>query len=255
MLSRGFVLTATAVCLALLAVAQDNYEIQVYAYDTVPAKSTMVELHSNFTVDGSKTVSNGVLPTNHAEHETIEITHGVKDWAEVGFYFFNSQNPGRGMQFVGSHIRPRVTVPKSWNWPVGVSISQEFGWAKTAYSEDDWSYELRPIIDKQVGKTYLSLNPTFEHALHGPNAANGFEFTPNVNLGYDVTEKANLALEYYGAVGHITDFDPKSAQQHQLFYALNYDFGPAWEFNIAYGVGLTGATDKSMVKMIIGRRQ
>ena len=39
--------------------AQDNYEIQVYAYDQVEPHHTMVELHSNFTIDGSKTIQNG----------------------------------------------------------------------------------------------------------------------------------------------------------------------------------------------------
>ena len=76
------------------AVAQDNYEIQVYGYDTVDPGHTMVELHSNFTIDGSKAVVDGVLPTNHAEHETIEITHGVTDWFEVGFYIFTSERNG-----------------------------------------------------------------------------------------------------------------------------------------------------------------
>src|SRR5713226_3117614 len=56
---------------APLARAQDNYEIQVYAYDTVEPGHTMVELHSNFTIDGSKTVQDGLLPANHAQHETI----------------------------------------------------------------------------------------------------------------------------------------------------------------------------------------
>jgi hypothetical protein len=41
--------------LAALARAQDNYEIQVYGSDTVSPRRTMVELHSNFTADGSKT--------------------------------------------------------------------------------------------------------------------------------------------------------------------------------------------------------
>ncbi len=36
--------------------AQDNYEIQVYGYDLVDPGHTMVELHSNFTIDGSKEV-------------------------------------------------------------------------------------------------------------------------------------------------------------------------------------------------------
>ena len=74
--------------------AQDNYEIQVYGYDTVEPHHTMVELHSNFTIDGSKTVVDGVLPTNHAEHETIEITHGFTDWFELGFYIFTSVRNG-----------------------------------------------------------------------------------------------------------------------------------------------------------------
>ena len=60
------------------AAAQDNYEIQVYGYDTVAPGHTMLELHSNFTVDGSETVVGGVLPTNHATHETLETTHPAR---------------------------------------------------------------------------------------------------------------------------------------------------------------------------------
>src|SRR5580693_7119581 len=73
-----------------LTQAQDNYEIQVYGSDLVDPGHTMVELHSNFTIDGSKTVVDGVYPTNHAEHETVEITHGFNDWFECGFYIFTS---------------------------------------------------------------------------------------------------------------------------------------------------------------------
>ena len=93
---------------ASLAAAQDNYEIQVYGADTVAPRSTMVEIHSNFTVEGSKTVEDGVLPSNHAEHETLEITQGINDWAEVGFYVFTSIQSDGGWQWVGDHIRPRV---------------------------------------------------------------------------------------------------------------------------------------------------
>ena len=76
--------TALSFALSGSVRAQDNYEIQVYGYDTVPPRSTMVEIHSNFTVEGSKTVQDGMLPTNHAEHETLEITQGINDWSEVG---------------------------------------------------------------------------------------------------------------------------------------------------------------------------
>ena len=64
---------------ATLARAQDNYEIQVYGSDLVDPGHTIFELHSNFTIDGSKTIVDGLYPTRHAEHETVEITHGFND--------------------------------------------------------------------------------------------------------------------------------------------------------------------------------
>ena len=96
------------------AAAQDNYEIQVYGADTVEPGHTMVELHSNFTIDGSKTMIDGVYPTNHAEHETIEITHGFTDWFETGFYIFTSARSGHGLAVGGrSHPAARSRSPES----------------------------------------------------------------------------------------------------------------------------------------------
>src|SRR5271169_5127362 len=143
-----FFLAGALLASAPVASAQDNYEIQVYEYDTVEPHHTMVELHSNFTIDGSKTVEDGVLPTNHAEHETIEITHGFTDWFEVGFYIFTSERSGQGIQWVGDHIRPRVAIPKKWKWPVGLSLSNEIGYQRRQFSTDTWTWEIRPIIDR-----------------------------------------------------------------------------------------------------------
>jgi hypothetical protein len=134
------------------AKAQDNYEIQVYGSDTVPPETTMLELHSNFTLKGSdpapgsQFTAYGVYPTNHAEHETVEITQGVNNWSEVGFYIFTSARSSDGWQWVGDHIRPRVRAPDSWHWPVGVSLSLEFGYQRASFFKDTWTLELRPIV-------------------------------------------------------------------------------------------------------------
>jgi hypothetical protein len=95
-----------------------------------------VELHSNFRVEGSKTTIDGVLPTNHAEHEAVEITQGVTDWFETGFYIFTSIQSDGGWQWVGDHIRPRFRIPESWHWPVGVSLSNEIGYRRPEFSAD-----------------------------------------------------------------------------------------------------------------------
>jgi hypothetical protein len=261
--SRRFTRSTLGTLFALAAVflaagpavhAQDNYEIQVYGVETVKPRTTMIELHSNFTITGSKEITDGVLPTQHAFHETIEITQGITPWFEVGFYIFTSAKSGFGWHWVGDHIRPRFRIPEEWHWPVGVSISNEIGYQQRQYSVNTWTWEIRPIIDKQLGRLYLSFNPTFDRAIHGPDAKRGFEFSPNFKAGYDVTKKISAGFEYYGALGPITGFDPLHDQGQQLFPSIDLNLSPDWEFNFGVGVGLTHGTDHLIVKMIIGRR-
>jgi hypothetical protein len=254
LLLSGFAALASAASAVAPCHAQDNYEIQVYSYDTVPPAHTMVELHSNFTVEGSKTVTEGVLPSNHAEHETLEITQGITNWFEVGFYVFTSIQSDGGWQWVGDHIRPRVRVPDSWHWPVGVSISNEIGYQRRDFSLDTWTWEIRPIVDKKIGPWYLSFNPTLDRSFHGASVHQGVVFSPNAKVSYDFTKRIAGGLEYYASYGPITSFDPLHQQQQQFVPAIDLDLGPNWEFNFGVGVGATASTDHLIIKCIVGRR-
>src|ERR1044071_2163025 len=243
-LVRAVALLATLSALTLApsrAAAQENYEIQVYASPTMPRGVTMFELHSNYTINGRRAISgDGEVPTYHALHETVEITHGFNGWSELGFYWFMAKPDGQGLQWVGTHLRPRVSIPESWGWPVGLSLSQEIGYARARFSADTWTYELRPIIDKEMGRLYVSINPVLGKSLRGPNSSTPFEFTPNVNVGYDVTRRVNLAVEYYGATGTVKRSEPLADQEHVLYGVVNLDLGPELEFNLGYGTGMTG---------------
>ena len=106
-MQKSFVFIPLWLSGCLLIHAQGNYEIQVYGSDTVAPGRTMVEIHSNFTINGSSlsassspskvaTLADGTLPTNHQLHETLEITQGCNDWFETGFYVFTSAGPGQG---------------------------------------------------------------------------------------------------------------------------------------------------------------
>lgn len=39
-------------------------------------------------------------------------------------------------------------APASWHLPVGISLSAEVGYQRPEYSDQTWSVEVRPIIDK-----------------------------------------------------------------------------------------------------------
>jgi len=238
---------------SLAAKAQDNYEIQVYGSETVEKGHTMVELHSNYTANGFVTGADGQLPDNHVEHETVEITHGWTPWFETGFYFFNSIGSDGRTAYVGSHIRPRVAAPESWKWPVGVSLSAEFGFQKKAFSANTSTLEIRPIVDKKWNKLYISINPTLDKSFAGPDESRGFIFSPNVKGSYDVTKAVALGLEYYGSTGPFFHYDAFQDQVHQLFIATDLNVDPKWEFNGGIGYGFTDATEKLIFKIIIGR--
>jgi outer membrane putative beta-barrel porin/alpha-amylase len=253
----GIVAVGLFVACALLpsfARAQGNFEIQVYPSETVPPGTTMVELHSNVAALGTTGKENGVLPTQGAFHETLEITQGWTSWFETGFYVFTSIQPDSGWEWVGDHIRPRVRVPESWHLPVGLSLSTEIGYQQRRFSTDTWTLEIRPIIDKQWGPWYVSFNPAFGLSLKGETAHRGFEFSPSFKVGYDVTPKVSLGLEYYGTIGPVSRADPWREQQHQIFPVVDLNLGPKWEFNFGVGVGLTPSTDRLIVKMILGYR-
>ena len=234
--------------------AQGNYEIQVYGADTVPPKNLMVELHTNFTPNGQTRTIDGVYPTNHQEHETLELTQGLTSWAEIGFYVFTSTQNGHGVQWVGDHIRPRVRVPDSWHWPVGVSLSTEIGYQRAVYSPDTWTWELRPIIDKSVGRWYFAVNPALERTWHGPDVSQGVGFAPGAKISYDFTKAVSAGIEYYADYGRIGSFEDIHGQQQQIFAVTDLNVSPKWEINLGIGVGPTAATDHLIVKAIVGRR-
>ena len=249
---KFLLLAGIALAAAATAHAQGNYEIQVYGADTVAPRSTMVELHSNFTARGHPKMG-GVAATNHAEHETVEITQGVNSWSEVGFYIFTSEQSGLGAQWVGDHIRPRVRVPDQWHWPVGASLSMEMGYQRALFSPDTWTWEIRPIIDKTSGRWYFAVNPALERTWHGPDVDLGVDFSPAVKISYDFTRQIAGGVEYYADYGSITNIASLHNQQQQIFPAIDLNVSPKWEINFGVGVGPTAATDHWIVKGILGR--
>lgn len=249
-----FALIASLFLGSLSARGQGNYEIQVYGSETVPPKNLMVELHSNHSVSGETQTIDGVIPTNHQQRETLELTQGINDWSEIGFYVFTSEQNGHGIQWVGDHIRPRVRAPERWHLPIGLSLSTEIGYQRAAYSPDTWTWEIRPIVDKTMGRWYLAFNPAFERTWHGPDVKQGVGFSPAVKVSYDFTRKISGGIEYYADYGRIGAFDALHDQQQQVFAVTDLNLSPVWEINFGVGLGPTAATDHLIVKGILGRR-
>lgn len=246
-------LVGIAVLLSRPCAAQENYEIQVYGSETVAPKTSMIELHSNFIIMGTQQGEEGVLPTNHVLHETVEVTQGITPWFETGFYVFTTVQNGH-WDWVGDHIRPRVRAPEQWHWPVGVSLSAEVGYQRRQYATDTWSLELRPIVDHQKGRLYWSVNPVLDKGYTGLPSDLKWQFSPDAKISWDFTKQVAFGLEYYGSFGPVTGVFPFHEQSQQFVPAFDLDVSPRWEINFGVGVGATAGADHMLVKTIIGRR-
>ncbi len=174
----------------------------------------MVELHSNFTIDGSKQMVNGLYPTNHALHETIEITHGWNDWFETGFYILLACPPGMGL--VGYHIRPRVRIPE-WHWPVGVNLSTKSATSAANFPSTRGHGRCARL---SINKSDHGIGPSTPHSTVCCTArpfTRAESFSPNFKFSYNFTPKIASGLEYYGSLGPVTGFYAVIPAAQQFF--------------------------------------
>jgi hypothetical protein len=98
------------------------------------------------------------------------------------------------------------------------------GYQRAVYSPDTWTWAIRPIIDKAIGRWYF--------------------FTSVVSGG----------LAYYADYGRLGEFAPLHDQQQQVFAVTDLNVSPQWEINLGVGIGATAATEHLIVKAILGRR-
>jgi hypothetical protein len=244
----------TLCLVASRACAQDLFEIQVYPYETVEPHHTMFEFHMNFFPSGTKETQNGLFPNNHQFHLTVEITHGLTPHWELGAYLVTAYVPGIGPKFAGSRIRPRFRIPESWHLPFRLGVSTELGFNKHQFDLNTITLEIRPILEKEFGKWYFSVNPDLSKSFQGVDAHRAPSFEPGVKISYNLTKRLAPGIEYYAETGPISHFLPLGQQHHLLFPTLDVNTSPEWELNFAVGRGLTGSSEHWIVKWIIGRR-
>ncbi|HVZ56371.1 MAG TPA: hypothetical protein VG870_06905 [Chitinophagaceae bacterium] len=234
-----------------LGFSQADNEIQVYSSPITQKDVTFLELHSNYTFRGR----DGLPDPKSARYlnESLEITHGLGGNFEMGVYFFTAVVPGQHYEYLGTHIRPRYTVPEKWKWPFGASLSLEIGFLRPSSQQDYiWEGEIRPILDKTFGNWYVALNPNMDFALTGNDKHLGI--TPQFKSVYTIQQKVGVGFEYYGTLGTFREILPGREQEHLIGPMVDLYFLPGWECNTGYLFGVTPNSNHGIFKLLVGRR-
>jgi len=234
----------------------DPFEFEVYPSQTVGKGMIEVESLNSFVADGhteeDEGTSSGEFPSQYMYRTALELTYGLTDKIEFAAYLNLARPNAASFQYAGSKYRLRGSLLEQGQLPVDLGWYIELEWNKTPqFDENELELELRPIIEKDFGRFEIDLNPKFEKALVGAEKDEGFEFGYVAGVYYNYTRRLSPGLEFYGAIGFMSDVEPLNDQQHYVFPVIRGAFDDGFEYSFGPGIGLTSGSDRVLIKLNI----
>jgi hypothetical protein len=238
------------IVLACAAWAQDPFELHVYEYETLPPGVWTLETHLNYVPSGTTSAAGLLLPTDNQAHVTFELTRGIAPNLAIGAMLLTATGPGvaPAIHYAGWRILPHVAAPKSWGLPLDIGLVVEVSFQDQRYEENTRQIELRPIIQKNVGRYQFDFNPVFERGWRGQGTSDGWVFEPNLRLGYELSPKLDASIEYYGTLGPVRSIQPLRQEVHQIYPGVDWKISEHLLCNLGIGFGLTPSGNQLVVK-------
>ena len=236
--------------------AADPFEIQVYDGTANDPGVAGLELHVNHVLRGVRAVEAPLLAPDRQTHFTLEPSLGITPFWELGAYFQTSLRGDGHFDYAGTKLRSKFVTPPAFSEHVRLGLNFELARIPETFSEDAWGVELRPIVAFENERWLLAANPIVSVSVAGCRAGcGGPEFEPAAAAYLKIPKVAAIGFEYYGSLGPLKKFSPRSAQVHYLFAATNLLVFAGWEVNAAVGRGLTtlgGSSNEYVIKTILG---
>jgi hypothetical protein len=255
MRSKTGLLALMLIALARPAAAQvDPFEFEVYPYQTEGAGIVELESSNSFvpkghSVGGEGTAS-GSFASNLMYRTSFELTYGLTDKVEAAAYLDLAHPNGFSFQYAGSKFRLRGSLFEQGELPVDLGWYAELEWHRIhQFDENELEFEFKPIIEKDIGRLEIDLNPKFEKVIFiGPNKNRGFEFGYAAGVYYNWLRWLTPGLEFYGGIGLVDDSDPLDRQQHYVFPVIRGEFRSGVGYSLGPGIGLTRGSDRVITK-------
>jgi hypothetical protein len=241
-------LAGAAVAVLLGQPANATDEIQVYNAGIAAPGQFTIQQHLNYIALGIKEPPfPGGLVSHHSINGTPEFAYGVTDWWEVGLYLpFAIQD----RQFLSDSFKLRTlfVAPHAEQRDFFYGVNFEFSNTTPKFSQSRFGLEIRPIIGVRNADYEFIVNPIVDV---GFGKFGEQHFTPAARLARKLGPDLFVGLEYYSDFGQIGNFAKLDDQQHTLFAVTDFKLG-VFDVNFGIGYGLTPASDRLVVKTIVG---
>src|SRR6202795_2273796 len=248
-LRRGLCLLAGAAFPVLLAQpAKAVDEIQVYNAGIAAEGQFTIQQHLNYVGLGVKDPPfPGGLVSHHSINGTPEFAYGVTEWWEVGLYLpFAIQD----RQFLSDSFKLRslFVLPNAAERNFFYGVNFEFSNTTPKFSQSRFTMEIRPIIGVRNADWEFIINPIVDIGFGKYGEA---DFAPAARVARKLAPDLFVGLEYYSDFGEIGNFSKLADQQHTLFAVTDFKLS-VFDVDFGVGYGLTPASDRWVVKTIVG---
>jgi hypothetical protein len=245
---RLCLLAGAAVSVVLGQPAHATDEIQVYNAGIAAPGQFTIQQHLNYVPLGVKDPPfPGGLVSHNSINGTPEFAYGVTDWWEVGLYLPFAIQDQRFMSD-SFKLRTLFVSPNADQRNFFYGVNFEFSNTTPKFSQSRFGLEIRPIIGVRNADYEFIVNPIVGI---GFGKYSEEHFTPAARLARKLGPDLFVGLEYYADFGQIGDFGKLDDQQHTLFAVTDFKLG-VFDVNFGVGYGLTPASDRWVVKTIVG---
>jgi len=223
-------------------------EIQVYNAAIAAPGQLTIQQHLNYVGIGQKQPDfPGGFASNRSLNGTPEFAYGVTDWWEVGLYLPFAVQDHRFLSDAFK-LRTLFVSPNAEQRSLFYGVNVEFSYTTPPFSQARFGLEIRPILGVRKDGWEFIVNPIVD-ASFGRFGEVGF--APAARVARRLDQDLALGLEYYADFGRFGHFGKWDDQSHTLFAVTDFKLGDIG-VNFGVGYGLTPASDRLVVKTIIG---
>ena len=251
-ISLRLVLALVALTLAgARSASAQTDEIQVYDASHADPGVFNLTWHNNFTPSGiRKRAFPGAVVADKSFNGVTEWAYGVTSWFEQGLYLpLYSVDRKLGGTIDGFKLRELFTVPHAADRRFVYGVNVEFSFNSKHWDSTRFTSEIRPIVGWHLKPWDIIVNPILDTSYDG---VKNLDFAPVTRIAYNVSNRWAVAAEEYDDFGPLHHFYEAGAQAHQL-YAVADRSAKVFDVEFGVGFGLTRASDKLTLKVLVSR--
>ena len=227
-------------------------EIQVYLDDLVGTGNFGMDVHNNYVFSGSAEPDwpGGEAPL-HLYRLTPEYYYGLSDTLELGLYTLTTTQPGRDPTFDGPKLRLKFIAPHDEKDGGFWGANLEIGDTSLRVSPRPWGTELKGIYGYRWSRWLAAVNLNLDWTGGAPFAG-PVSLDVDSKIAYQTDAGYQLGFESYNELGEASHLGHLDQGSETLYAVLDTDLGKSMDLDLGLGRGLTTASDRWVLKFILG---